>query len=62
MSMLSMQTCAPHEKTFSILRKKFCILHTFSVLVFFSGAIYRRKRLKNKKKVAPPIGGSKITL
>ena len=31
----SCQTCAAHEKTFSILRKKFRILHTFSVLVFF---------------------------
>ena len=52
------QTCAPHDKTFSILRLYFPILQKLSVLVFFSGAIYRRKRYKNKnKKLAPPTGG-----
>ena len=47
---VTMQTCAPHEKTFSILRKKFRILHKFSVLVFFLVAPSTAESVIKKKK------------
>ena len=59
-----MQTCAPHEKTFTILRKFFRILHKFSVLVSIllvapstTECVYKKKKKKKKKKT----GDSKIT-
>ena len=53
------QTCAPHEKTFSILRKKFRnsaqIFRTSIFLVAPSTAESGKKHQK-KPKVAPPTG------
>ena len=52
------QTCAPHENAFSILRINFRIRQSFSVVFLVAPPIaeigLKKKKKKKKKKVAPP--------